>query len=174
MNASPLPSQSGVAETFLELRRDLANYARAIGAGDEAEDVLQEVWLKLPGLLERPENPKAYLYRMVYTALLDQRRGQRRAASRDAIWSLQSDVPNGPSSEPDPERILTARQALEQVNRLLVTIGEPAATILRRHRIDGLTQRVIAKEMGLGVSTVEKHLRRSYAALLKLRRDHEV
>ncbi|WP_312689103.1 RNA polymerase sigma factor, partial [Brevundimonas nasdae] len=71
----------------------------------------------------------------------------------------------------EAERRLMAVQLLAKVEARLSDLGDPAAAIFRRHRIDGLTQRRIAEEFGMGLSTVEKHLRRAYAAILDLEGD---
>jgi RNA polymerase sigma-70 factor (ECF subfamily) len=68
----------------------------------------------------------------------------------------------------DAERRLIAAQTLAEVEARLAVIGDPAAALFRRHRIDGVTQRRLAEEFGMGLSTVEKHLRRVYAAILDL------
>ena len=64
-----------------------------------------------------------------------------------------------------------ARETLAAVEARLDALGDPAALIFRRHRVDGLTQRRIADELRMGLSTVEKHLRRAYAAILGLEGD---
>lgn len=174
MDAAPSSSTGRLEAQFLELRRDLANYARSLGAGDDAEDILQEVWLRIPVLPEPPRNARAYLFRMVYTALLDHQRGRRRSNLRDRHWMSQVDPEGrGELTSPDPEHLLMARQTLRQVEARLEALGEPAGVIFRRHRLEGRTQREVAVELGLSLSTIEKHLRRVYGALLDLRGGHE-
>ena len=53
---------------------------------------------------------------------------------------------------------------------MLDGLGARTATIFRRHRIDGVQQRDIARELGVSLSTVEADLRRAYRALLDYRR----
>jgi RNA polymerase sigma-70 factor (ECF subfamily) len=48
-------------------------------------------------------------------------------------------------------------------------LGPRAAAIFRRHRIDGVPQRQVAKEMGVSLSTVESDLRGAYRALAELK-----
>lgn len=78
---------------------------------------------------------------------------------------------DGVAAAPGPERELAARQEVARVERALAELGPRAAAILRRHRIDGLTQRAIAAEFGVSLSTVESDLRRAYAAILATRED---
>lgn len=165
---SPLPS--GLEAVFLELRPALIQRALAMGAGADAEDVLQDVWLRMRAVKTPIAQPRAYLYRMVYTVVLDRRRQARRAATRDGAWIRDQDV-DAPRASPTPERSLLAREALQAVETRLAILGEPAATILRRHRLGGEAQKAIAADLGMGLSTVEKHLRRAYAALLDVSED---
>lgn len=171
MNTQTENSVAGLEAVFAELRPALVRRAVAMGAGGDAEDVVQDVWLKIGSADGPVANPRAYLLRMVYTAVLDRRRGARRAAERDAAWSNPANLPEVSNDNADAERRLIAVQTLRAVEARLAALGEPAASIFRRHRIDGVTQRRIADEFGLGLSTVEKHLRRAYAVLLDLQED---
>lgn len=171
MNASPDSPAAGLQAVFAEMRPALVRRALAMGAGGDAEDVVQDVWLKLRAADGPIASPHAYLLRMVYTAVLDRRRGTRRAAARDAAWSNPANLPDDDVEAADAERRLIALETLRAVEARLDALGDPAAAIFRRHRIDGVTQRRIAEEWGMGLSTVEKHLRRAYAVLLDLEED---
>ncbi|GAA0652521.1 RNA polymerase sigma factor [Brevundimonas lenta] len=169
MNRPPSPQADGLEAVFLEMRPALVRRARAMGAGEDADDVIQDVWIRLRSTDAPIGNPQAYLFRMVYTAVLDRRRGLRRAAARDGAWNASASPPEeGQSTPADAERSLIAREALAAVEARLQALGDPGAMIFRRHRIGGETQRRIAEDLGMGLSTVEKHLRRAYAAILGL------
>lgn len=171
MEASPDSPAAGLEAVFADMRPALIRRASAMGAGGDAEDVVQDVWLKIRNAEGPIANPQAYLLRMVYTAVLDRRRGMRRTAARDAAWSTPANLPEDGVQPADAERRLIAAQTLAVVEARLAAIGDPAAAIFRRHRIDGVTQRRLAEEFGMGLSTVEKHLRKVYAALLDLAGD---
>lgn len=154
---------------FRESQASLQRYARRIGAGDDAEDVVQDVWLRLQSTDGPIANPKAYLIRMVYTATLDRQRGAGRAMERDAAWSAAvDDTEDDLHRPPSAERALIARQQALKALAAIAALGEPAASIFRLHRLARLTQSRIARDMGLSVSTIEKHLRRAYHALARL------
>ncbi len=167
----PSPFPAGLAAVFADMRPALIRRAAAMGAGGDAEDVIQDVWLKIGAVTGPVANPQAYLLRMVYTAVLDRRRGLRRAAAREAEWSGPAGAEAGSSGAAEAERRLIALQTLRAVEARLDALGDPAAAIFRRHRIDGAPQKAIAQEFGMGLSTVEKHLRRAYAVLLDLAED---
>lgn len=170
MNAAS-DTPAGLEAVFTEMRPVLIRRALAMGAGADAEDVVQDVWLKIRTAEGPVASPHAYLLRMVYTAVLDRRRGARRTAARDAAWFSPANLPDDAVQPADVERRLMAAQTLQAVEARLIALGDPAAAIFRRHRIDGVTQRRIAEEFGMGLSTVEKHLRRAYAVLLDLQED---
>jgi RNA polymerase sigma-70 factor (ECF subfamily) len=56
------------------------------------------------------------------------------------------------------------------MQRTIDALGQRAAAIFRRHRIDGVGQRDIAQEFGVSISTVESDLRRAYRAVIETRR----
>lgn len=171
MNASPYIPAAGLEAVFAEMRPALIRRAAAMGAGGDAEDVVQDVWLKIRATEGPIASPHAYLLRMVYTAVLDRRRGDRRTAARNAAWFSPANLTEDAVHPADAERRLIAAQTLQAVEARLVALGDPAAAVFRRHRIDGVTQRRLAEEFGMGLSTVEKHLRRAYAVLLDLQED---
>jgi RNA polymerase sigma factor (sigma-70 family) len=166
MSPPPSTQAAGLEAVFRALRPELERRARAMGAADDAEDVLQDVWIRLQTSSHGPiANPRAYLLRMVYTSVLDRRRGRLRTSAREAAWVRDAGSAVDPATGAEAERVLIARETLAAVEARLEALGDPAAMIFRRHRIDGHTQRRIAEDLRMGLSTVEKHLRRAYAAL---------
>lgn len=159
-------------EAFLLAHRPrLLAFLHNIGARDEAEDLFQEAWIKVSALGDfLPDEPLSYLFRLLHNLLLDRRRGAGRAVRREAQWAeVHAGDLTAISDQPDEERRLIGRQELRSVARAIEDLGEPTASIFRRHRIDGVTQRAIATEFAMGLSTVEKHLRKAYRVLLLLR-----
>ena len=165
----PRPSPEAL---FSENRARLLSFLRHAGAGDHAEDLLHEAWLRMDAALAAGTSvnePLSYLYRLLHNLVLDWRRGEIRARRRDESWTgATGPARAGVSEEPAGERVLVARELLASVQRRLDELGEPTAGIFRRHRLDGVTQRRIAAEFGMGLSTVEKHLRTAYRALIEL------
>lgn len=165
---------SGLLAVFDTHRLQLLGFARRSGAMHDAEDIIQDVWLRIQAVDRPVANPLSYLYRTTYTVLLDRRRGERRATDRDRDWHAAESGPSpGASEVPAADRLLVSREALAAAQARLTALGEPIATIFRRHRLDGETQRHIALDLGLGLSTVEKYLRRAYAALLELKGEQD-
>ncbi len=162
---------------FLANREALLRFLVARGAGDDAEDLLQDVWLRISRVQAGPvASPLAYLYRTANAVMIDRYRSARQAALRDSAWSEgQGGATIGVSDTPSAERVVAARQLAVRVEQALDPLPARAVAVFRRSRIDGVPQRAIAEEFGVSVSTVESDLRQVYRTLadLKERLDEE-
>lgn len=167
-DAPPFPSRSGLEATFLENRDKLLHFLRARGAGDAAEDLVQEVWLKISRSAPGPvASPLSYLFRTADLLMIDRYRASRQAGTRERDWNEAHADAAGASPEPSAERRLSAAQEAGRVLTLLDSLGPRVSTIFRRHRIDGMAQKQIATELGISLSTVESDLRVAYRALVQ-------
>jgi RNA polymerase sigma-70 factor (ECF subfamily) len=161
---------SGLEAVFMESRAVLLRFLRARGAGADAEDILQELWLKLSAMQAQGPiaDPLAYLHRMADNLMHDRHRAARRRERREMTWhdiatASQPDM----SDDPSPERVLVARDTLRRVEAALEQLSERSRAIFRRFRVDGVGQKVIAREEGISVSAVEKHLQRAYRTIME-------
>ena len=161
----------GLQQIFEECREQLLRYLRAHGAGEAAEDLLQELWLKVTAAVSGPiANPRNYLFRAATNLMIDRRRSEAQAQRREIEWSALTDrLPGAPANDPGPERTLDGRRRLALVETELGKLPERALSIFRQHRIEGRTQREIAAGMGLSASTIESDLRMVYRLLDELR-----
>jgi len=161
----------GLFDLFAAERDSLLRYLGLRGAApEEAEDILQEIYLKLREAGTGPiAQPKAYLFKMTTNAYLMTRRAAVRRARREEGWMDAALEDGGASPEPSAEARLIARERLAAVQRAIGALPERTRIILRRFRLDGASQRAIAVEMGVSVSAVEKHLQRAYHALADVR-----
>ena len=157
----------GLEAVFLANRSLLLRFLRARGAGDAADDLLQEVWIKAAAGASGPiADPLAYLYRVANNLMLDRRRSELRSARRDRDWT-ETEAGAAPASG---EQVLIARQELAEAEALLRSLGERTDHVFRRYRVEGASQGQIARELGISLSAVEKHLQKAYRALIELRR----
>jgi len=164
-------SSAGLEAAFLANRERLLRFLLARGAGDAAEDLLQEVWLKIAtGRTGPVASPVSYLFRIADTLMIDRYRSERQAERREREWGRVNDGSTpGVSDAPSVERHIIGRQHARLVSETLAGLGERPAAIFRRHRIDQVPQRQVAEEFGVSLSTVESDLRRAYAALAALK-----
>lgn len=156
---------------FLDQRDILMRFLLARGAGDEAEDLLQELWVRIQRSTPSDvRSSHSYLMRAANHLMIDRYRSRTQAESRDHAWlQLVSDTTSDAEPAPLQDRSIVAQQQLSLVEVELRALGERPYGIFRRHRIDEVPQRAIADEYGVSLSTVESDLRRCYAALAALK-----
>ena len=161
----------GLLSVLDENGERLLRYFRAHGAGDSAEDLLQELRVKLLTTPTGPVgSPVSYLFRSATNLVIDRRRAEGHRTRRDDAWSDAADLHADRASEaPDAERTLDARRTLAVVEKGLAELSVRARTILHRHRVEGETQRHIAADLGISQSTVESDLREAYRLLHRIR-----
>jgi len=154
-------TESGLKAVFLEERPMLMRLLVArLGSREEAEDALQDMWIKLDQLVAKPvAQPAAYLYRMAANLAADRRISTARGGARDTAWL---DTQPEADELPDIERTLIARERLAQIEAALAAMPERMASAFRMFRIDEVPQKRISEQLGISVSGVEKLLQRAY------------
>lgn len=163
--------ESGLQAVLLANRVALLRFLQAHGAGDAAEDLLQELWFRVRTQTGPVGQPLAYLYRAANNLMIDRYRARYQAERRDQEWTeTTSPTLPGQSDTPGADRSLMAREALLGAQQALDALGERAATAFRLHRVEDVPQRDIAARLGVSLSTVESDLRRAYAAMIAYRR----
>lgn len=165
----------GLQQVFEENRESLLRYLRAHGAGDSAEDLLQELWLKAASHSGGPiASPRNYLFRAATNLMIDHRRSELQGRRREDEWSTLADrLGNAVANDPWPDRGLDAQRRLAAVERELKKLSPRALAIFREHRLEARTQRDIAARFGISASTVESDLRQAYRLLDEIRRQFD-
>ncbi len=157
----------GLKAIFLAQRPALLRLLAArLGDAAEAEDVLQDMWLRIDGLADRPvDQPAAFLFRVAANLATDRRIATQRRDARDGAWHAVQPVAE---ELPDPERALIARDRLARIEGAMADMPERMRTALRLFRLEEQPQRVIAERLGITVSGVEKLLRRGFQRLVEI------
>lgn len=162
---------TGLSELFMANRAALLRFLRARGAGDDSEDLLQDIWMKLEAKDLGPvADPLPYLYRMANNLMLDRYRSSTRRERREQDWSQGAGgVMADPSDDlPVDERMILNHQ-LDEARATLRALGPRVEMVFRRFRIEGVGQRAIAQELGVSLTTVEKDLQKAYRAMIALK-----
>lgn len=155
---------AGLAALLEAERRALLRFLSArCGDPSEAEDLLQELWLKAATTLTGPiGNGRAYLFRMANNLVLDRARARRRAMLRDRDWIGHDSAAGTMELRPDPapgaEAELIEAEEAELVRRAVERLPAGARRALVLYRFEGHGQADIARLMGISRSGVEKHL----------------
>jgi RNA polymerase sigma factor (sigma-70 family) len=164
-------ARSGGLLAVLEANRArLARYFAAHGVGDDAEDLLQELAIRLDATDRPVASPINYIFRTATNLVIDWRRARQQALRRDAAWAEINDR-HSESTDPNPsaDRSLEAKERIDQLSSELVTLPDRARRVLIGHRIEGKAQRELAAELGVSLSTIESDLRQAYRLLADLR-----
>ena len=155
----------GLEQIYTEHRAGLLRFLTArTGSAAEAEDIVQEVWLRLRGGGIGPvDNGRAYLYRIAQNLVLDRLRANRRREQRDRAWT-QLEMGASDHDEEARDTRANAQEALEEreeVARLtsaIANLPEGARRAFQLHKIDGLSHGEVAERLGISRSGVEKHM----------------
>ncbi len=158
---------SGLQGVVINERHRLLRFLAARGAGEDAEDLLHELWQRVASAAAQPiADPMSYLFRAAENLMRDVRRSKVSRERRQFDWH-----DTAPTAEEEPlgERVLIARERLRTVEAVLEQLGPRIAQVFRRYRIEGVSQIIIAQEMGISLSSVEKDLQKAYRAVAQLK-----
>lgn len=123
----------------------------------DGDDLLQEAFVRMlaNGRPAGVANPVRYVLRIARNLLVDRHRSRQRETMIFQPGDAQS------AGAPDfatPERILESRQSLGIVLSAIGSLPPRCREAFERHRFDGQSYAVIARDMGISVSMVEKHV----------------
>lgn len=165
-NARPAGAPAGLEAVYLANRAALLRFLRARGAGDGADDLLQELWLRIVSAPTGPVfDPLNYLFRAANNLLLNRVRHHQRQSARDEAWSDTQFGPGGTEADAS----LVARAEIAEARRRLTECGSRVEEIFFLFRVEGMRQREIAERLGLSLSAVEKDIQRAYRAIATMR-----
>jgi RNA polymerase sigma-70 factor (ECF subfamily) len=138
---------------------------RVLRDEDQAQDVVQDAFLKVYGSLDRFEGRSKFytwLYRIVMNLCLDRKRRDR--SDREVEWDEETAGgsladPAGP--DPDrsgPEAEVGSSELRVHVTRAIETLPEDARRAIQLREIDGLSYKEIAQVLGIPKGTVMSRL----------------
>jgi len=157
-------------------RRPLMSFfLRRARSREDAEDLTQEVFLRVVRRDEFVRNPEIYIFRIAANLLRDRARKattHRSAdhASLDDVQKRASDTgvwDEGLLEDRGPERVLLSQESLVEVVRVLGELGDRTRDIFLLFRLEGMPHRDIAALYGMTVSAVEKHIAKASVHLVR-------
>ncbi len=153
-----------LAKLFQAHGKELQGYLRQkLRDTDTAAELTQETFVRFAQQLKLAEPPvithtRSYLYRTAHNLAIDHLRRQQReqtdVMSQEQLDSLCDD-------SPDLERKLGGQQQLQQIERAMTELPELTQQVFRLTRLEGLTYKQAAKQLGISDSSVQKHLSRA-------------
>ncbi len=154
---------SGLAQVYVEIRSDLLRFLTArLGSRETAEDILQELWIRLEMASTGPvANSRAYLYRAAQNLALDAVRSRQRQALRDNEWAKGQGIAGSlypADPRPHAEAEMLAREDAAALASAIAALPDGAGRALRLHKLEGLSHAEVATRLGVSRSAVEKRL----------------
>lgn len=127
----------------------------------EAEEIVQEIYLRIAHSAGPVGDPVSYLHRVGLNLVVDRARERQRRARREQDWAEMNTSRLGEDyvdERPSAFTELAARQRAEQIGAAIAALPPGAAQVFRLHRIDGLSHLQIASQLGISRKGVEKHM----------------
>ena len=139
-------------------------FARRIHSTVEAEDLTQEVLMRLAGAdLKSIENPEAYLFSIASNLLRDRARRER---VRSNIRQEIAQSPELGVEMLDPHRVAEGQDMLDTMYLALAELPEKTRRIFVLYRIENVSRKTIADQFGLCESSIDKHVSRAMGYLI--------
>ncbi len=124
---------------------------------DEVPDLRQETYIRVYEAAKkiRPTYPKSFLFTTARHLIIDRAR-HARVVSIEAAGDL--DMLNVLVDEVSPERRLDGRQELKRLAHAFRLLPPRCREVVWLRRVDEMSQKEVARQLGISVKTVECHL----------------
>lgn len=114
------------------------------------------------------QNQEAFLTRTALNLAVD----QHRHARQDSYESESIETLDLPDLEPTPDEVFAAEQRLNKMREALERANPRTRDVFFMHRLYGFSHAEIARQLGISVSAVEKHVA-SAVTVLAIERQKE-
>ena len=131
----------------------------------DAEDLIQDAF---PRMLEycqkggHVRQPECFLMRTALRLAINARRDEHREMYCDQQVEAMTFLVDGRAT---PHELLVANECLLRITNTLDSVSPRTREILFMHRLEGLSHAEIARQLGLSISAVEKHIARASSIL---------
>ena len=138
---------------------------RSFATAGDVDDIIQETYCRLAALthIEHIAEPRGYFFQAARSVALEQIRRARvvRIETVSEIEALDLAL-----EDPSAERIVSGRRELERVRTLIAALPERCRRIFEMRKIEGVSQREIARRLGVSENIVENEAVRGLRAIL--------
>jgi len=153
--------------TFVETYKDrLVRHAfLRLGSLEDAEDIVQDVFVKIYSqkLFQKLENLEVYFYKTTMNACLD---FMRREKTKFRVYQ-DFETENKTVSENEAIQNLKLEEEFNRINKILKTLPEEQAEVVRFRVIDELSFKEITKILGEPESTIKSRFQYAIKKLKK-------
>ena len=135
-----------------------------------SQDLVQDTFLKLwekPEIISTIELPKAYLFHAVRNSCLNHHRhiNIKHSAEEELTAKIDSFEKNVFFDYYDPLHSLLEHEINGKIDEIVQSMPEKCGRVFKMSRRDFLKNKQIAKELGISVKMVEKHISKALAML---------
>jgi RNA polymerase sigma-70 factor (ECF subfamily) len=154
-----------VVSEVLPHEAQVRSWLRRMIAPDDIEEIIQEAYFRISclGDIAHIQNGRAYFFTTARMLVLERIR-RSRIVRLDALTEIEAS--NIMSSEPSPERSIAGRRELARVRRLIEALPDRCRQIFELRKIEGLSQREVARRMEVPEHTVENDVARGLKLIL--------
>jgi len=126
---------------------------------DIAEDLTQEAFVRLQSSSRNHlESPRGFLFRTAHNLALDHLRRDRRVPIDELDDITTASLAD---AGPSPEEQVAARQELAIMRAIILELPPKCRQVFLLVRLEGLSHRDVAAEMGMSQTMVRKYLARA-------------
>lgn len=146
-----------------------AYFRRRLSDGTEADDLTQEVFIRLGRYPDRNggDTLEAYVFKVASSVLNDwgRYRTSRHAMAHHTLAdpSESLTIPSGLVEDRTPERVLAAKETIKGIEDALAQLNQRTRGIFLLSRLENVPHREIASLYDISVSAVEKHVAKAIA-----------
>jgi RNA polymerase sigma-70 factor (ECF subfamily) len=154
-----LSQDTTILGLFVMHRRALVNYASSIvGSRAQAEDVVQEAWLRFDEASRGRalEDATGYLYRIVRNLALDSRRRLSRESQLITDVDFEDAAGTCPDGTPTPEAVALYKDEYAVVMAALAELPERTRIAFEMHRFGDAKLREIATVLNISVPFAQR------------------
>lgn len=146
--------------------------SRRWGALLDVDDVVQEAYCRIAALgsIDHIESGRAYFFTTARSIAMDTFRRSKvageKAMTETDLWFVEDEYPRA-------DRVVEARQELLRIDGFLSSVSLTCRRVIELRRVQGLSQRETAQQLGISEHAVENHVARGIRRLMKMLTDPE-
>jgi RNA polymerase sigma-70 factor (ECF subfamily) len=165
---------SAILHVFLEQERAIKRFLRRFSArSHDVDDLAQETFIRAFAAekVQDVREPRAFLFRIAKNLALNEQAKWSNAKTDLLADFADSDViPNEADTTPDD--YVDARQRVRLLAAAVAALPPQCGRVFILRKVHGLSQKDIAEQLGISVSTVEKHIAAGHVKCSEYLRRH--
>lgn len=153
---STLPAVT-LYDWYTRFLRELDRFAQRRLNREDAGDAVHDAYVRVMQYTAAatPENPRAYLYRVVGNVATDRALALKAQSERH---DTDCDLEGLLATAPEPDAVIEARERLRHCLQALDELPPAYRHAFVLHRVDGLTQAEVAAALGIPRRSVERYI----------------